>query len=315
MNIAMIGAGMAGLACGEALSRGGHSVTLFDKGRGPGGRMSTRRVPTALGEAAFDHGAQYFTVRDAGFAASVDSWVAQGCVAAWPAAGSDAFVGVPGMNAPIRQMAADAIVHWGTRVTDIVIADETGGWQIGVNGGAAQHADAVIIAVPAEQAAVLAASIAPAMAALAGKTAAAPCWTAMFAFAERLPIAIDCIRGAAADPLGWAARNNAKPGRSGPEAWIVQAGPDWSAVHLEDDGELIGATLLAALADRIGGPLPDPIAQSTHRWRYARSGSAGIPALWDEERRIGMCGDWLIGPRVEAAWLSGTALGAMIGNT
>ena len=32
-----------------------------------------------------------------------------------------------------------------------------------------------------------------------------------------------CCRG----DIAWAARNSAKPGRSGPEAWVVQAGPDW----------------------------------------------------------------------------------------
>jgi predicted NAD/FAD-dependent oxidoreductase len=61
MDFAIIGAGMAGLACADALKEAGHNVALFDKGRGPGGRMSTRRMETPLGEVAFDHGAQYFT--------------------------------------------------------------------------------------------------------------------------------------------------------------------------------------------------------------------------------------------------------------
>ena len=64
MRIGIVGAGMAGLACAEELTRLGHAVLLFDKGRGPGGRMSTRRIQTSAGEAYFDHGAQYFTVRD-----------------------------------------------------------------------------------------------------------------------------------------------------------------------------------------------------------------------------------------------------------
>ncbi|MDP3490273.1 MAG: FAD-dependent oxidoreductase, partial [Phenylobacterium sp.] len=44
MKIAIIGAGMAGLSCAEALSDAGHAVQVLDKGRGPGGRMSTRRI-------------------------------------------------------------------------------------------------------------------------------------------------------------------------------------------------------------------------------------------------------------------------------
>lgn len=100
MRTAIVGVGMAGLACAERLAGRGHVLTLLDKGRGPGGRMSTRRVATEAGEANFDHGAQYFTVRDPGFRTRVDAWVATGCVAPWVAAGAEAFVGVPGMNAP-----------------------------------------------------------------------------------------------------------------------------------------------------------------------------------------------------------------------
>ena len=46
-----------------------HEVIVVDKGRGVGGRMATRRVPSLSGEATFDHGAQFFTVRDDAFAA------------------------------------------------------------------------------------------------------------------------------------------------------------------------------------------------------------------------------------------------------
>ena len=52
MRTAVIGAGMAGMACAEVLVQAGWAVDLFDKGRGPGGRMSTRRITTAAGEAS-----------------------------------------------------------------------------------------------------------------------------------------------------------------------------------------------------------------------------------------------------------------------
>ena len=50
MTTAIIGAGIAGLACAQKLKQAGRSVKLFDKGRGPGGRMSTRRMQTPIGE-------------------------------------------------------------------------------------------------------------------------------------------------------------------------------------------------------------------------------------------------------------------------
>ena len=68
MSIAIIGAGMAGISCARALREAGRQVVLFDKGRAVGGRMATKRM--ALGEATIriDHGAQYITARDGGFA-------------------------------------------------------------------------------------------------------------------------------------------------------------------------------------------------------------------------------------------------------
>jgi len=72
---------MAGLSCAQKLHEQGHSSVLFDKGRGPGGRMSTRRMSTPLGKASFDYGAQYFTVRNPAFIARVALWAEAGQVA------------------------------------------------------------------------------------------------------------------------------------------------------------------------------------------------------------------------------------------
>ncbi len=315
MRIGIVGAGMAGLACAETLSTQGHDVVLLDKGRGPGGRMSTRRIPTPAGEAWFDHGAQYFTVRDPAFRRRVDDWIARGVVAPWQAAGRDAYVGVPGMNAPVRdmakgQMAKGQAVQWATLVTRI--ENYGHGWRLVLERGEAVEVDIAVVATPAEQASALLASVVPDFAARAGSAPSAPCWTVMLAFAEALPTDLDCLRGGEGDTLGWAARNGSKPGRAGPEAWVAQAGPDWSRQHLEADADWVAAALSAALSERLGIALPSPVARAAHRWRYARAAVEGSGILWDVDRRLGACGDWLIGPRVEAAWMSGTMLAERI---
>ena len=97
----VIGAGMAGLACAAALARSGARVTVLDKGRGPGGRMAARRVEIGGETVSFDHGAQYFTVRDPAFRETVAAWEQAGVAARWPAAGVEAWVGVPGMRTSI----------------------------------------------------------------------------------------------------------------------------------------------------------------------------------------------------------------------
>jgi len=59
-KIAVIGAGMAGLTVAKNLINKGFLVDIFDKGRGVGGRMSSRRTQWGY----LDHGTQYFTVKN-----------------------------------------------------------------------------------------------------------------------------------------------------------------------------------------------------------------------------------------------------------
>ena len=304
MRVGVVGAGIAGLACADALAEAGHATTLFDKGRGPGGRMSTRRAEGY----AFDHGAQYMTARDPGFVRQVEAWERAGVAARWPAAGPDAWVGTPGMSAPVRAMAERHDVRWNVRVEPL--RREPDGWTLdGVD--APEPFDAVVVAVPAEQAAPLLAPHHPAFASLAASSRTLPCWTVMAAFDTPLP-APDVVRDAG--PIGWAARDGAKPGRSGAETWVVQAAPGWSAEHLELPPEEVAPLLLDLFAHAVGVALPRPAHRSAHRWRYARAQApADAPgALWDADARLGACGDWLLGPRVEAAWLSGRRLAAMV---
>ncbi|WP_294136645.1 NAD(P)-binding protein [Sphingobium sp.] len=309
MTLAIIGAGMAGLACADRLAEDGVAVRLFDKGRGPGGRMSTRRVETSAGTATFDHGAQYFTVRDPLFRDQVDAWAAAGVVVPWPEAGADAWIGNPAMNAPIRHMAAAHQVDFQHHVHGL--QRDAAGWWVRLDTGMEGPFDAAIVALPSEQAASILGLHDLAMARVAMTARSQPCWTAMIAFDEPVDLPVDHVSGGGI--LSWAARNSAKPGRDGPEAWVVQANGAWSAAHLEENPHVIGPLLLDALGQMTGGAGLPPVAHLTaHRWRFAMTRGTDNGALWNDHIRLGACGDWLLGPRVELAWLSGRMLGARV---
>ena len=129
----------------------------------------------------------------------------------------------------------------------------------------------------------------------------APCWTWLAVFAARLDLP-DLLRPETG-PIGWAARNNAKPGRDAQEAWVVQASPAWSRTHLEDKAGDVAAALRAALG------APPPLTEVTHRWRYSLVERAlGRTCLWDGAAGLGLAGDYCLEGRVEAAFLSGQAL-------
>lgn len=310
MKVIIAGAGMAGLACATVLRSGGHEVTLLDKGRGAGGRMASRRLETSLGEAIFDLGTPVFAVRDPGFVAQVRRWAERDIVAPWAAAGPDHWVGVPAMNAPLKAMAHDLDVHWGTRVSSL--SPSPGGWTITTDRDTVFEAEAVAVALPAEQTGELLAPVAADLSRMAMLSPSTPCWTVLLAFSERLQTLENYLVGSDDSPLGVAIRNSAKPGRSGLETWVVHAGSAWSSRHLEATSGWIEEAVMEALADRLAVTKPVPIARAAHRWRYARPASAGRGAAWDPGTRLGICGDWVAGSGVEEAWCSGTDLAALM---
>lgn len=329
-RIAIVGGGLAGLAAARVLADAGARVTVLDKGRGAGGRASTRRRDAHQ----FDHGAQYFTARDPGFVATVDGWRRAGVVAEWAGAlaeverpgvivdkarGEPRFVGVPGMSALAGHLAAglrdDADVHFGACVT--AVAHGPDGWSVqgerqGQGGAAAApfHAtyDALLVCVPAPQAHALLDGAAPLAAAVAAARME-PCWSAMYAFAERIPVDADGLFVNVPDqPVAWASRDGSKPGRPAGERWVVHATAGWTRAHLEDAPASVAGALLDALAAAVGRPLPTPTFADAHRWRYASGALAPPPgALVDHARRLAVAGDWCAGGRVEGAWLSGVA--------
>lgn len=270
--------------------------------------MASRRVETSQGTAQFDFGAQYFTARDACFAEQVSRWEQAGIVARWPAARADAFIGMPTMNAILRHLSLHHTVHFSSLVKGLLRRGEQ--WQlIGADFSEAVF-DSVVLALPAEQTAPIMTLHDFNLALAAIYARSQPSWTGMFVFSEPLVHQTGIVRDSGI--IAWAARNEAKPGRSGPEGWVVQAGARWSLECLEQSPEDIAPHLLAALKSETGGSLPEVIGQSIHRWRYGLSAGTGVGCLWNETLRLGACGDWLVGPSVESAWISGRLLAERI---
>ena len=305
-DVLVVGAGMAGLACARALDRAGRGCLVIDKGRGAGGRMATRRVTLGDDEVRFDHGAQYFTVRDPGFAALIDAL--PGATAIWEDGGAEPHrVGRPGMSALPRAMAEGLELRTGVEVTGLARAGA--GWRVATTAGPIEAAH-VVLTIPAPQAARL-----PGLpAALADRLRGvemAPCLTLMAAFPADLPRPAVQLRPDTG-PLGWIARDSAKPGRADRvTTWVAQATPEWSRAHLEEDRATIARRLLPVLAEAIGAAPEAALHVAGHRWRYARvTTPLGAPVLSGAEGTLHLGGDWALGARVEAAWQSGAAIAA-----
>ena len=319
-RIAVIGAGIAGLACARALTDAGHTLIVFEKSRGLGGRMSTRR--TAHG--TFDHGAQYFTARDPLFQRVVQSWVAGGIAA--PYAGrivrigtgapqplsrdEPRYVATPAMNSACRALSAGVSVELECQVTAVTPGEN--GWRLSWSEGGESGFDAVVLAVPAIQAAPLCTTV-PALAGEVSAASYAPCWVVLARYATPLPVNFDAAFVTDA-VLGWVMRDASRPGRAPGERWVLQANAQWSGRHLEDAASAVVPSMVAAFHAAIGVTTA-PEEALGHRWRYALSPGLHVDCLWDERQRIGACGDWCADGRIEGAYLSGTRLAAQVLRT
>lgn len=336
-HIAIIGLGMAGVTCARTLRQAGHKVSLFEKSRGSGGRMSTRS--SAFG--SFDHGAQYFTVRDPRFELAIGT--SPGVCKAWSAnavrvldpngrvieaalpGGERHWVAVPGMNALVKAWAAPLLeggnVTLQTRVTRIQPDPlRQNGWQLQTesdDGGQRTYAgfDQVILAIPSDQASLLLKACGlNTLAEPLESVTVEPCWTLMLAYPQAVQpglITIGPQWSAARSThhrIAWMARESSKPGRERIERWTVQASAPWSAEHIDDTPERVKGKLMKAFAE-ITGIRVTPAHAEVHRWRYAKTAQPlGQSFLWSKDQGIGLCGDWCLGHRVEDAFVSGLEL-------
>lgn len=336
MRTAIIGGGLAGLACARALAEQDHEVVVFDTARDVGGRMSGKRLATG---AHADHGARGFTARDPRFLVQVRSWIDTGVAAEWapnlatisePGDARNAhetqprYIGTPAMHAPVRAIAEsienEVDIRRGVGITDVhrCINRAGGIWAVTDSDGTTDHFEAVAIATPAPIAAELLIEI-PHLRKAAASVPMAACWATIARFADRLPIAFDAARvsiggrHANAGALAWINRESSKPGRPDDEVWVLHANDEWSRDRLGADPDEIAQTMLDAFFDATG---VEPIAVKElvgHRWKAAFPVAPLCDGcLFDDGMAIGACGDWCMGARVEPAYLSGLAMAARL---
>ncbi|WP_051690195.1 NAD(P)/FAD-dependent oxidoreductase [Halomonas alkaliantarctica] len=338
-TVAIIGAGLSGLACGHQLASQGINVTLFDKARGPGGRMSSKQRPGAT----LDLGAQAFTTRDKRFAEKVAEWQAVGCVAIWPTLRYQAsasgwqthnddqlrYTGAPRMSALTRYLAdtlsalPNAAITLETHITGL---DKTAaGWKLHDSHGAIHGPfDLVVISAPPPQANTLLAAWEPTLAAACEAKPQRGCWAGWAIFEEPLPT-IEKVASAwhtvhtHHPALRLVSRNHTKPGREQqPESISLLAQLDWSDNHIESDNDTVAQQLLEAFMSLLPEQtaLPKIVEIGAHRWRYAQPAQAGQQSYLYSTRGLALCGDSFRGSRVEDAWLSGDELGrALLGQS
>ena len=301
-RVAVVGAGLSGVACVTALRERGLAVDLFERGRAPGGRMAS---PTLHGRRV-DVGAAYFTVKDPAFSAVADGWIARGLAHPWTdtfdvvsaderdtSTGPVRFATSGGLRSLVRDLLADDI----RLEAQIDSVDDL------------PH-DAVVLAMPDPQAARLAPDACdwveyePVIAVAAGWSR--QCW----------PITDAAFVNGDPD-VSFVADDGARRG-DGAAVLVAHSTAARAGKHLDRPEDAV-EPVLAALR-RLLDVSAEPVWTHVHRWTFAKpTGTHGEAeyALIARQRLLGICGDaWCPtgAPRVESAWLSGRRLGAAIAD-
>ncbi len=310
-DILIIGAGLAGLSAANDLQQAGHSVLVIDKGRGLGGRLAGRRI----GEATFDHGAQFMTAREPRFKAAVARWIKAGVAEEWYSSypgqpnGHPRYRGVPTMTAIAKYLATDIQVMRNIRVE--TITPQQTQWLAELDNGETVTANKLLITSPVPQTLDLLTDIAVPTdkQARLDRIEYESC-LAVMAILDG-PTAIEAPGAIALDdgPIAWIS-DNLQKGVSKIPAVTIHGSGEFSAKHFEEDRMATGQQLIEAAEQYIGSA--QVTEYQVHGWRYSKPTIVdGAPCMLLSEETdlppLVLAGDAFAGPRFEGAVQSGWA--------
>ncbi len=321
----VVGAGISGLMAARTLQEHGLQVTVLDKGRGVGGRMSTRRI----GSAVFDHGAQFFTAREPKFSELVNTWLVAGVAQEWCRSfaipdnhnesrgeldGHPRYCSAAGMTRIPKYLAENLNILLEQQVESVKVHDQV--WKVITNLGDTFTADGLILTAPVPQSLALLDNGGTKVSADYRTELEAirydPCIALMLRPIESRvpkPGGIQISDG----PISWIGDNKQK-GISAREAITIHAQASFSRENWELPDEEIASKLLTAASEWVTATNSNV---HIHRWRYARPAIL-YPApclILGEPLPIAFAGDAFGAPRVEGAALSGIAAASAILDT
>ncbi|BBM85744.1 NAD(P)/FAD-dependent oxidoreductase [Candidatus Uabimicrobium amorphum] len=303
----IIGAGISGLIAATHLQNSGKDVVVVDKSRGVGGRMATRRI----GEATFDHGAQFFTVRSEAFANFISQ--NEDCVHHWCDGflfgddnselrkdGHPRYCGAKGMTTLAKKLATNLNVQLKEKIQSAVYKEN---WC--VSGVEDYHAKSLILTAPIPQSLAILEGVEFDGRGELAKIEYTPCFAVMVktSAASNIPQP-GGIKNASTD-IEWLGDNMQK-GISAKPGITIHSTPEFTEKNWDRDFDEVAKILLQQADKWLGGEVED---YQVHRWRYCAPKQVYPQRCFvAKEIAMGMCGDAFAGPKVEGAFLSGVAM-------
>ena len=325
LSVAVIGAGITGLAVGHFLKNFA-KVTLFEKSYQAGGRVLTRHALPY----SFDHGAQFFTAKTLAFKAFIAPLISQGVIKPWKADFAEIrhqkifekrqwgldfphYVGCPDMYSFSRYLARSLNIRFNKKIISIkklnnnwCLRDEIGS----IN----SHYDWLILTIPSAQATQIISNEINIINEISNYQMKS-CFSLMLSLKDDVNIPFQSALVHDED-ISWISVNSSKPEREKLLSLVVQSTNQWADEHIKDQEDQVIDYLFDQFNKILNINTKSVVKKDLHLWRYANIGkSNNRDFLLDEEKKIAACGDWLIQGRVEAAFTSGFKLSQFLSDT
>lgn len=316
-QVLIIGAGISAAICAKKLSDQGYSVEIFEKSRGVGGRMTTRRSPFGN----FDHGARYFTCSDPRFLQQLGQWITLGIAAEWHASigqydnlkgwqplkvHTKRYIPKPQMNSVVKELLEGIPVHNNAKVQSAT--HQGSHWEILLESGQKTSCEILVCSTPLHQTQEVLQQAFPHTYLKETKTSYQASWSLNFATPKRLSLKYDAgfINSG---HLTWFCSNQSRPGRD------CQHSTYTLHSHLDTDTSLPQETLdqipqtMIKEFSKLTEQNIEPTDSFLHFWRYAEPDqNKGIKPIFIDHTKLGLCGDWCEGKGIQGAYLSGYEL-------
>ena len=315
-SFCIIGSGISGATIANLLSKK-HSVDLFDKARGPGGRSSFKRLDKAKG---FDHGTQYISPKSPAFKKFIKGLIKKKVLKNW--GGKHLFlhkvkkekknhtkvIGSRGNNDISKYLLKNINCHFQNELKKVEYKKNK--WILSFANGPKKTYEKVILTCPFPQ-----------LSKLTKKFIQSPFMKKKIKMDANITVMI-AIKKTNKNissyffnnkVLGWAAKENSKKRfKSNQDLWTLQSTYDWANKKINKNRENLesNSKILIDHFFKLTKIKKTKILFSlNHGWKFSsNSKPLNIKSYWNSSLGLGVCADWFVGPKLESGWISANDL-------
>jgi len=308
----VIGSGISGATIANLLNKK-FQVNLYDKGRGPGGRASFKRIKGQIG---FDHGTQYFSPKTIEFKKFANRLIKIKILKKW--SGNHIFlnskkkenkkhikiIGKKGNNDICKFLLKKVKCFYQSEVKKIYYKNKL--WFLLFTDGKIRTYNGVILTCPFPQLKKLSEKFIN-NTFIKRKLKMDANITVMIAIKKNKKSPSSFLFD---DPvLGWAGNENTKKRfKSKYDLWTLQSTFKWANKNIDKNKKNLkkNSKILIDKFFKLTKIKKTKVIYSiNHGWKYSsNSKPLKIRSYWDPQKKIGVCADWFIGPRLESGWIS-----------